>query len=268
VKPRRRAQRLWTTLPHRGKTRALVDEIAALGYKIAKAKLLLPPHWNGDATAMVQQANLPFHTEIVFGTKHLGAAVGSGPAAHAVIDDAIVEFERKSRLVFDSGTSMQAQFAMWSTLLRGLTWRLSITKPELAAPHLAEADEAVWRHVLHMAGTNADSSTDMTRRLLHAPALVTGLGLPAFVHDQPVMHGVVMGCAKWPPAAPNKGADAEMRKAMRKTNEALKKEKMPFSKVWQETHEDEHDWLQVKIFTKTYASTTTRGATPYATGWG
>lgn len=100
--------------------------------------------------------------------------------------------------------------------------------------------------MLQLAEATESRTSETTRRLLHAPASVTGLGLPNFVVDQPVMHNMVMSCEQWPPAAPNKGADAELRKAIRKSNEALKQEKMPFSKVWQETHEDQHDWLHIK----------------------
>lgn len=187
-------------------------------------------------------------------TVYLGAPLGEPQQASSLLIEKIKETQSTIDLVMEAEISCQARWQLFSTIVKGMIWRMAATRPEVAdwdngsGSACTVADEMIWKTVLRFAVSTEESASEDSRRLAYAPLTATGLGLPNFSVDHIAMHATAYGLASWPPRPYDKAADKEARRTIREANKSMHEDALSKVKtgIWRSCHHDSHSWIQVK----------------------
>ncbi len=216
----------------------LTEALSSRGFALAKSRVI----------------GAPTDPRNVLAVSFLGAVVGETVAAAQLLHQKLSELGRMGDRILAAKVSKQARWALLGNVLSGMKWRLGNTETRIAShraggPSPAErADAMVWSWVLQMASATESATTPDTRRLLHAPAMVTGLGLPAFGPDHAELYATFTSTASWPPRQHDRSLDRAIR-ALRKAGAKTRAEAdlATFKNLsWRNCHADPHDWLQIR----------------------
>jgi hypothetical protein len=179
-----------TTLPSTSRPRLRPRPLSKV--QVAKRKVVLPAgpvrqEWLETARAL--------GAEVRQATVYLGACVGDPAAAAQLLHEEIGKTKATLQAILAAPVSLQTRWALTKTALSTMTWRVAVCSPETVAHIEGErasaneaADSAVHGVVFALADAPASWESAKTRRLLHAPPSVTGLGLPSFSVPQPLLH--------------------------------------------------------------------------------
>lgn len=211
---------------------ALRNSLSQLGYVLSKERVI-------DSTS----ASL-----------YLGAPIGAAAPAAKLLREKLASTQATIDSILSAKISRQAQWTMFTTIIRGITWRMAATHPNIAGLVLdglttnTVADNIVWNTTLKFAASTESAASEESRRLAYAPLSATGLGLPNFAVDQMAMHATACGLASWPPRPYDITADKDARKAIRLANQKAHDDALSTLKnpLWRTCHHDNHSWLQIR----------------------